>query len=263
MTTDVVLTGTGIPTVSPERAGPGVLVRCGDASLQFDAGRATTMRLAAAGVACGDLTALFITHHHSDHMVGLPDVLMSRWILPHDRRDEPLTIIVPDGEGARIAGHMLDVWRNELQTRAEHVGRTLLPVTNVVAFAARAEPQVVWESDTIRVLSCLVHHEPLVPAVAYRIETPDGVVAISGDTRPCEEMERLAAGADVLVHEAMRSTLPKNLMMRPALRSSPRRNWENPWQGGPPIKQSSSPEPLTPWRLSALVISSMDSVRIS
>lgn len=78
MGTAVVITGTGVPHVAPGRAGPGVLVSCGDVHIQFDAGRATALRLVEAGVRAGDLDALFVTHHHSDHLTGLTDVLFAR-----------------------------------------------------------------------------------------------------------------------------------------------------------------------------------------
>lgn len=162
------------------------------------------MRLAACDVGCGDLSALFITHHHSDHMVGLPDIVMSRWISPGSLRDEPLPVVVPQGQGARIAEGMLEVWRDELSNRAEHTGRSTRPEMTVVAFEAAPHALPVWERGDVRVSACLVHHEPLVPAVAYRVDTPDGAVVISGDTSVCEEMQSLASGADILVHEAMR-----------------------------------------------------------
>ena len=80
MTTTVTLTGTGVPHPSPGRAGAGVLVRSGDVALQFDAGRGTVIRLAEAGIAPHQLSAVFLTHVHSDHVVDLADVAMTRWI---------------------------------------------------------------------------------------------------------------------------------------------------------------------------------------
>jgi ribonuclease BN (tRNA processing enzyme) len=78
VTTVVTLTGTGVPHPSPGRAGPGTLVRCGDTALQFDAGRGTVLRLAEAGCGLHELSAVFLTHVHSDHVVDLTDVVMTR-----------------------------------------------------------------------------------------------------------------------------------------------------------------------------------------
>jgi ribonuclease Z len=92
MTTKITVTGTGVPHVSPGRAGAGVLVECGDVRLQFDAGNATSLRLIEAGVHTNELSALFITHHHSDHLTGLTDVLFSRWLESH-RGFVPLEVV--------------------------------------------------------------------------------------------------------------------------------------------------------------------------
>lgn len=200
MATDVVLTGTGVPHIAPGRAGPGALVRSGDLRLQFDAGRATTLRLAEAGAPCASLDALFLTHHHSDHLLGLVDVVFTRWLENHGSH-VPLQVIAPDGPACDYVERMLDPWQADIAVRREHVGREDGPAPRLERFAAGDTVQV-WKHDGVRVLARAVHHEPVLPAVAYRVETPDGVVAISGDTRVCSEMEGLAAGADVLVHES-------------------------------------------------------------
>lgn len=203
MATEVILTGTGFPRPDADRAGPGVLVRSGDLVFQFDAGRATTMRLAALGVACADLTALFITHHHSDHLVGVPDIVLTRWILRDKRRDVPQPIVAPRGPSARFAERVLDVWDDDIAVRRLHIGDPTRPSVESIPFDAADEPQVVWSQGDVRVSAVTVHHGPVVPSVAYRIDTPDGVVVISGDTVVCHEVERLSRGTDVLVHEAM------------------------------------------------------------
>ena len=108
---------------------------------------------------------------------------------------------------------MLDPFDDDLALRTDHVGADPIEL-DVRPFAASDQPQVVWTSEdgSIRVLAVAVHHEPVPDAVAYRVETPDGVVVISGDTRVCTEVEDLARGADLLVHEACRTTALADLI---------------------------------------------------
>lgn len=203
--TELVITGTGVPHLAPGRAGAGALVRHGDLRLQFDAGRSTSLRLCEAGVRMDELTALFVTHHHSDHLTGLTDVLFSRWLEGHGSF-VPLPVIAPIGPATRFLERMMDPWVDDLQVRREHVGREDGPEPEVHGFEVGAGPTVVWSRDElgVRVTACAVHHEPVTPAVAYRVDTPDGAVVISGDTIVCDEVAELATGADVLVHEAFR-----------------------------------------------------------
>ena len=207
MPTEVVLTGTGVPHPRPGRAGAGVLVRHGDLALQFDAGRSTVLRLMEAGASPHTLTALFVTHVHSDHLVGLPDVAMTRWIQQQLEPTGPLVVVAPEGTSARFVQRMLDPYDDDIAVRREHVDAGPVEV-DLRTFAVPASGEVVWTSDdgAVRVLAVGVHHEPVPEAVAYRVEAPDAVVVISGDTRVCDEVESLARGADLLVHEACRSS---------------------------------------------------------
>lgn len=211
MTTEVILTGTGYPRPHPDRAGPGVVVRTGDVALQFDAGRGTAMRLSAHQVSCRDLSAVFVTHHHSDHLVDLVDLALSRWtVRDRDVADSPLVVVAPEGPSARFARRMLEPYDEDIAVRVLQSGRDTRPEVVVQAFEPADEPPVVWSQGQVRVLARTVRHEPVRPAVAYRVETPDGVVVISGDTAACEEVAEFAAGADVLVHEVIRTTLVSN-----------------------------------------------------
>jgi len=205
--TEVVLTGTGVPHPRPGCAGAGTLVRHGDVALQFDAGRSTVLRLMEAGTPPHALTAVFLTHVHSDHVVGLPDLAMTRWVQQQLVRSGPLAVVAPEGVAARFVRRMLEPYDDDLELRVEHVGAAPIEVA-LRPFDVPATPEVVWTSDDgrVRVLAVAVHHEPVPEAVAYRVETPDGVVVISGDTRVCAEVEHLARGADVLVHEACRTS---------------------------------------------------------
>ena len=211
MTTEVVVTGTGVPHLAPGRAGPGVLIRCGDTALQFDAGRATSLRLCEVGVQPQDLDAVFVTHHHSDHLTGLVDLVFSRW-LQSPLGHAPLPIVAPTGPSTRFLERMLDPWQDDITIRMEHLDRPDGPAPRVIGFEAGPIAREVWSNNHVRVQARLVHHEPVTPAVAYRIETPDGAVVISGDTIACDEVAELAQGADVLVHEAFRRAAMQPLM---------------------------------------------------
>ncbi len=205
MSTTVILTGTGVPHATPGRAGAGVLVRHGAVSLQFDAGRATVLRMIEAGVSPTELTALFVTHYHSDHVVDIPDVVLTRWVQEHLAEAGPLPIVTPTGSAQRYVERMMDAFDDDIHVRKEHTGNVDLRL-DVRSFVPSTVPTVVWESTdgSVRVEAVAVHHEPVLDAVAYRVTTADGTVVISGDTRACEEVFSMAAGADVLVHEACR-----------------------------------------------------------
>jgi len=204
--TTVTLTGTGVPHAVPGRAGAGALVRYKDISLQFDAGRATVLRLIEAGLSPTDLTALFVTHFHSDHVVDLPDVVLTRWVQQHVRNTGPLHVVAPEGSASRFVHRMMEPFDDDIHVRQAHTGGDDLRI-NIDSFAPATTPSEVWRSEdgAVFVEAVLVHHEPVEGAVAYRVTTPDGSVVISGDTRVCDEVFELARNSDVLVHEVCRT----------------------------------------------------------
>jgi ribonuclease Z len=204
MATTVTITGTGTPQLAPDRAGPGALVEFGDIRLQFDVGRGTVMRLAATGVEPSQVSAVFLTHYHSDHLIGLEELVLTRWVLDRDDSAEPLPIVAPNGATVRFCERMLDHWQDDLAVRSAHNHRAPEPRLEIIGFDTPPEPVEVWRSGDVRVIAGQVRHEPVEGAVGFRIETPDGVVAISGDTLVCDELRQLYEGADVIVQEAMR-----------------------------------------------------------
>ena len=204
MSTSVTITGTGCPIPDAQRAGPGVLVRAGELTLQFDVGRSTVQRLDGADVWIPDLTAVFITHHHSDHVVGLADVVLTRWVMDRADRVNPLPVVAPEGPASRFVETVLQGWDDDIDVRSFHTGRPTRPGVDAISFPVPDKPTEVWRRGDVVVSAHQVRHEPVPNAVGYRVDTPDGSVAITGDTLVCDEVAQLAAGVDVLIYEAMR-----------------------------------------------------------
>src|SRR5215470_7367001 len=207
MTTEVILTGTGVPHPAPGRAGAGTLVRAGQVAVQVDAGRATALRLAEAGTHPAELDALLLTHVHSDHVQDVPDLTMARWLSQKIRATGPLPIVAPEGPTARFVRRMLGPFDDDIALRMAHADQAP-PRFDLTAFPVPPAPERVWHSadGAVTVDAVQVHHGPVTAAVGYRVRTPDGIIVISGDTIVCDEIADLAAGADVLVHEACRAT---------------------------------------------------------
>ena len=219
MSTSVTITGTGCPIPDANRAGPGALVRYigedgNDLTLQFDAGRGTVQRLAGADVWLPNLTAVFITHHHSDHLTGLADVVLTHWIMDRADNRPPLPIITPTGPAESYVTTLLDGWEDDIEVRRVHAGRNTEPQFDLQSFDIPDRPTPVWREGQVVVSAGQVRHEPCPNSVGYRVDTPDGSVAITGDTRVCDEVAALAEGVDVLVYEAMRFSFFEELPER-------------------------------------------------
>ena len=198
---EVTLLGTGNPLPDPERAGAATLVRADGLALLFDCGRAVTMRLAGAGVGAGALSALFVTHLHSDHTWSLNDLLTSRWV--GQFADEPLPVVGPPGTADFVERTLAAMAIDVGYRLAHHDDLTWEPrceVTEVTDGPA-------FEADGVRVIAALVDHGVVRPALSYRVEADGAAAVIAGDTRPCPALDELCAGADVYVQTVVRRPL--------------------------------------------------------
>ncbi len=135
-------------------------------SLPLDAGRATCLRLAEAGVHAADLDAPFVAHVHSDHVVDLADLAMTRLIERPLRPDGPLPAVCPEEATTRFVDRMLAPFDEDIALRMARVGADA-PGVACTTFAPASQPEVVWTSadGTVVVSAVAVHHEP-VDAVA-------------------------------------------------------------------------------------------------
>jgi ribonuclease Z len=198
---EITLLGTGSPLVDPLRAGPATLVRAGGATLLFDCGRGVLMRAAAAGVQANQLTALVLTHLHSDHITDLNDVITSRWVTTF--APAPLRIIGPPGTQA-VVDSLLASLAPDISYRLDH--HEDLTWDPAVEVDEQVEG-VVFEEQGVRIIAAPTDHRPVHPTVGFRVEHEGDSVVIAGDTVPCEGLDRLCAGAGALVHTVIRADL--------------------------------------------------------
>lgn len=208
MSTIVTITGSGTPMVSPGRAGPGVLIRTDDTMLQIDAGRATTLRITEAGADLTQLSALLLTHHHSDHLLGIADIVLTRWAAHGKAGCPPLDVYCPAGPAVDYVEHLFERLEPDIESRTIVSGYPIRPEPAVTSFEPTTDSAVdVVTVGDIHIEAVAVDHGDLAPAVAYRFTTPDGTAVVSGDTTICPQLEWFASGADVLVHEAFSSDM--------------------------------------------------------
>jgi ribonuclease Z len=191
----ITVLGTGTPYPHGDRFGPAVLVEAGGKKLMFDCGRGVVIRLRQAGIRANDIDAVFLTHLHSDHVVGLPDLLLTGWLLG---RTEPLRLWAPAG-GRKMAGHLVQAFAFDRQIRA-HTAK--LPPKGAEFEVQEVAAGKVYDDGELRVSAFVVDHGPVKPAFGYRIDYAGHAVIISGDTRFSENLITSARDADCLIHVA-------------------------------------------------------------
>jgi ribonuclease Z len=193
----VTLLGTGSPPPTLARFGPSTLIQAGNQTLLFDAGRGAAQRLYQLDVPFSKLDAVFLTHLHSDHVVGLPDLWLTGWIT--ERRTSPLNLLGPAGT-TEMAGYLAKAFAFDVRIRLEEGHQS---VRGGQLLARDISQGLVYEKDGVRVTAFDVDHGAVKPALGYRIEYGGRVVVLSGDTRFSENLIQFAKGADLLIHEVV------------------------------------------------------------
>ena len=196
----VTLLGTGTPIPSKDRFGPCTLVEAGGQKLLIDAGRGATIRLAQLQVPIGQIDALFLTHFHSDHTVGIPDLWLTGWLESHfGTRQTPFQVIGPRGTDVLMANlkraYAADI---DIRMEDEKLGSA------GIAISAREYERdgIVYDQSGVTVTAFEVDHGDVIkPAFGYRIDYGGRRVVISGDTRFNENVIKHGSGADLLIHE--------------------------------------------------------------
>jgi ribonuclease BN (tRNA processing enzyme) len=198
----VVMLGTGTPNADPDRYGPSVAIVVDETSYLVDFGVGVVRRAAAAeraGItALGPtrLTRAFATHLHSDHTLGLADLILTPWIL---ERPTPLTLYGPRGLRA-MSRHLIAAYADDLRIRTRG-GEPTHQYDPTLVNVHEIEPGIIYRDELVTVTAFAVKHGAWEHAFGYRFQTPDRTIVISGDTGPDSHIEDQCRRCDVLVHE--------------------------------------------------------------
>ena len=191
----VTLLGTGCPPPVMHRFGPSTLVEAGEQKLLFDAGRGALQRLTQLKVRWQEVQGVFLTHLHSDHVVGFPDLWLTGWLV--GRRDSPLPVWGPRGT-KKMMSHLEQAYEYDIRIRLYD---DRAAPDGVVILAEDISEGVVYDKGGVKITAFEVDHTPVKPAFGYRIDYAGRSVVLSGDTRVSENLIRYAQGVDILVHE--------------------------------------------------------------
>jgi ribonuclease BN (tRNA processing enzyme) len=197
----VVLLGTGTPVADPERSGPSVAIIVNETPYIVDFGPGIVRQAAAAyrrgvkALTMPKLTRAFVTHLHSDHTAGFPDLILTPWVL---EREQPLEVYGPKGLRA-MTEHILKAYEADIRVRLD--GLEPANETGYKVNAHEIKPGIVYQDRNVTVKAFLVRHGSWAQAFGYRFETADRTVVISGDCAPSESVVDNCQGCDVLIHE--------------------------------------------------------------
>lgn len=196
----VILLGTaGGPPVRLNQYQTTTLVEANGERLLFDCGRGVLLRLAQAGVPTESVTKLFLTHLHSDHVIDIPDLLLSPWAA-RTARHVPLQVWGPNGT-VRMMQHLEEAFAFDIHIRRD-IDEKFSP-EGIKTIAHDIEQGVVYQEGGLKVTAFLVDHGPVKPAFGYRVDFAGHSVLLSGDTRPSNNLVQFGKGVDVVIHEAL------------------------------------------------------------
>lgn len=197
-TTKIVMLGTGTPRPNPERSGPATAIVSGDRGYLIDFGPGVVRRAAAAAargytaVAPVNIKVAFLTHLHSDHTAGYPDLMLTPWVF--GRRE--LDVYGPEGT-EEMTRHLIAAYSRDIENRT----KGLEHAPPLVVRAHDVKPGIVYKDDRVSVKAFAVAHGEWAQAFGYRFETPGRTIVISGDTSPSSEVVSNCQPCDVLIHE--------------------------------------------------------------
>jgi ribonuclease Z len=200
----VVLLGSAVgPLVNLRQFGASTLVEAGNVRLLFDCGRGATIRLVQMGVDTGSISRLFLTHLHSDHVIQIPDLLLTGWLgtgRPGSGRLVPFTVWGPEGTRAMME-HLQQAFAFDIHMRRDLDEK--IQGEGIKVISHDIKQGVILDEQGVRVTAFLVDHGIVAPAFGYRVDYRGRSVVLSGDTRMSENLVTFSKGVDVLIHEVV------------------------------------------------------------
>ena len=207
--TKVVLLGTGTPRPYPDRSGPATAIVVGERAYLVDFGPGVVRRASAAAekgtpeLASTNLKIAFLTHLHSDHTAGYPDLILTPWVMGRTELD----VYGPEGL-EEMTKHVLEAWWQDIEIRTKGLEQRHA----LVVRAHDVKPGVVYKDERVTVTVFRVPHGQWPEAFGYRFDTPGKSIVISGDTSPSEEIVAHCQPCDVLIHEVYS---PESVLIMP------------------------------------------------
>lgn len=203
----VTLIGTGTPPVNPERMGAAILVEVANEKFLFDTGRGVSINIKKYGLQLGDITKIFFTHLHGDHVLGLPDLWLSSYHSTNGSRQGPLEVIGPKGTLHMTLG-LVEAYKDVIQSWGIEKAKPGFNTTEI------EEDGVIYEEGDLRVTAFHVNHGST-ESFGYRIDFESRSVVISGDTGYSENLIKYAKGTNLLIHEVYAQ--PKDFIPNPTV----------------------------------------------
>ena len=196
------------PPVRVGRAGISTLVEAAGERFLFDAGYGFLGRLVESGLPMDAVSKVFLTHLHSDHVADLPALLLLPWAAP-SARDVPLEVWGPDGTRDMVR-HLEQAFAFDIHMRRDVDERASAKGIEVIGRDVREG--TVYDQGGVKITAFLVDHGPVKPGFGYRVDHAGHSVAISGDTRPNDNLVKFSKGVDVLIHEVVDEVSLKKLV---------------------------------------------------
>ena len=204
--TRIVMLCTGTPSPDPDRSGAATAIVVNGTPYLIDFGPGVIRRVAAAqqkgitGLTVTNLRVVFLTHMHSDHTAGYPDLILTPWSVGRTRA---LEVYGPKGL-ANMTAKILEAYADDIAIRRNDKIKLGVPqqADGYRVNAHEIEPGLIYQDENVKVTAFLVRHGDVPQAFGYRFETPDRTIVISGDAAPSQSTIDACNGCDVLIHEA-------------------------------------------------------------